>query len=66
MIQEVNGKGSVVIWQENPKEGIGKPAILIESYRGSFGITQEGNYISLNYETIKDLIKVLKTLKEPE
>lgn len=52
---------SIVIWQE-VEEGVGEPAILLTPWSDVITITQEGKSINLNYETVKELCKQLKTL----
>ncbi len=49
----------VVMWQTQ-EDGAPEPAILIERYSTSFTIQQEDNRISMNYESIPELIKILK------
>lgn len=66
MSYETTMKNSIVMWQNHEESGVGEPALLIECYMGCFQITQEGVRISINYDSIKDLCKILKQLKEPE
>lgn len=61
MTESVYGKKSFVMWQViNPEEGIAEPALLIEAFTDSIRITQDGQAISLNYESINELSKILK------
>lgn len=61
MTESVHGKNSFVMWQDiNPEEGIAEPAILIESFTDSIRITQYGQAINLNYESINELSRILK------
>jgi hypothetical protein len=66
MSYESTAKNAIVMWQTNEESGVGEPALLIESYMGCFQITQEDQRININYESIKELCKILKQLKEPE
>lgn len=60
-ITETPAKVSKVMWQQGDTEnGIGEPALLIEFYSNSVSITQEDRHITINKETIPDLIKLLK------
>lgn len=65
MSYENAGKNAIIMWQSNEENGVGEPALLIESYIGCFQITQDDQKININYESIKDLCKILKQLKEP-
>lgn len=58
---ETTCKDDVVLWQET--EGIPQPALLIEFFDECITITQENKYISLNYESVNELCKVLKSRK---
>jgi len=66
MIEKLYSKNAQIIWQTPGEDNVPEPAIVVEAYMGSFSLTQEGRSISINYESIKDLIKVLKDLKDPE
>ncbi len=50
-----------MLWQTPPEDDTPEGAILIERFATSFNLQQEDNRISVNYESIPDLIKVLKT-----
>lgn len=57
---------SIVIWQERTDDDMllpGEPALLIESYYDVISIQQGDQSININYETVKELCKVLKSMK---
>lgn len=58
-------KETKILWQNGSGEGVGEPALVITPYFGCFQIEQGENIISINYETVADLCKVLKSMKEP-
>ena len=58
-------ENSKLIWQ-NVNEGIPEPALLITPYIGCIQIEQADQMININYETVNELCKVIKNLKEPE
>ena len=64
MIATVSNKHSQVIWQED-EEGIPEKAILVRNFYGSgwIEIKQGQSEILLNYESIPELIKAMKTAK---
>jgi len=64
MTATVGNKHSQVIWQED-EEGIPEKAILVTNYAGSalIEIKQGQSEIMVNYESIPELIKVMKTVK---
>lgn len=64
MIATVSNKHSQVIWQED-EEGIPEKAILVTNYAGSglVEIKQGDAEINVNYESIPELVKVMKTVK---
>lgn len=67
MKSQVNAKLSYTLWQETATENVPESPLIVECYHGTFTITQEqGKSISLNYETIPDLIRFLKTIREPQ
>lgn len=60
-----NYKNSVILWQDDDEEGVtGEPALLIEGYNDAVQIIQKDNQITLNYHSIKELIKALKKVEE--
>ena len=64
MISTVSNKHAQVIWQED-EEGIPEKAILVTNYPGSglIEIKQGESEVSVNYESIPELIKAMKTAK---
>jgi hypothetical protein len=57
-------KGSdYIIWQVEPA-GVSEKPILIECYSDIVSITQEDSSINLNYESIDELCKLLKEIKQ--
>lgn len=63
-ITESVAKDAQILWQSNDDNGLENP-ILIEPFNGSLCMTQENNIINIQYSAIKDLIKILKSVKEP-
>lgn len=64
MIEVTNKKSSIVMWQPDPEEGVAEKALLIETYIDIFTIRQGDDCISINYESIPELIKALKIVKD--
>lgn len=64
-ITEFVAENSRILWQENEEYGIRKP-IVVEPYSDSIQISQGENTVVIQYTAVKDLIKILKDLKEPE
>ena len=64
MITTVCNKHAQVIWQED-EEGIPEKAILVTNFSGSglIEIKQGDAEINVNYESIPELIKAVKTVK---
>lgn len=64
MTATVGNKHSQVIWQED-EEGIPEKAILVTNYAGSglIEIKQGDAEINVNYESIPELIRAMKTAK---
>ena len=64
MISTVSNKHAQVIWQED-EEGIPEKAILVTNYPGSglIEIKQGESEVSVNYESIPELITAMKTVK---
>ena len=64
MTATVGNKHAQVIWQED-EEGIPEKAILVTNYPGSglIEIKQGESEVSVNYESIPELIKAMKTVK---
>lgn len=55
-------KISKIMWQTNDDD-IGEPALLLEGYSDVLNVTQGKSCISLNYETLDELLKQLLVLK---
>lgn len=64
MIYTVSNKHAQIIWQDDD-EGIPEKAILVTNYADSalIEIKQGQSEIMVNYESIPELIKVMKTVK---
>ena len=64
MISTVVNKHAQIIWQ-NDEEGIPEKAILVTNYEGSglIEIKQGQSEIMVNYESIPELMKVMKAVK---
>lgn len=56
---------AIVIWQKSD-DGTPQQALLIEAYSDVIQIGQDGTRIDLNYESVKELCSVLKSIKRPE
>jgi len=56
-------KNSIVVWQKSD-EGVSEPALLIELYNDVFQLSQDGQRINLNYESIEDLCKAFRMAKK--
>lgn len=58
-------KESRIIYQSTTEDmPVPEPAILVEVYTDIFNLSQEGATLAIGYETIPDLIKVLRELKQ--
>ncbi len=64
MIATVSNKHSQVIWQED-EEGMPEKAILVTNYAGSglVEIKQGDAEITVNYESIPELMRAMKAVK---
>jgi len=64
MITTIGNKHAQLIWQED-EEGIPEKAILVTNYEGGgmIEIKQGDSEIVVNYESVPELIKVMKTVK---
>ncbi len=64
MITTIGNKHAQLIWQED-EEGIPEKAILVTNYEGGgmIEIKQGDAEIFVNYESVPELIKVMKTVK---
>lgn len=61
---EFLAKKSVVFWPEDPEESVAEKPIIIELYHDVFQIKQKDSYINLNYESIKEFCKLLRSLED--
>jgi hypothetical protein len=58
-------EGNHIIWQNVSEDlGVSEAALLVEKYSDVITITQEGRHININYETIDEVVKLLKQLKK--
>lgn len=55
---------SRVLWQISADDIIPEPAILIDGYRNTINLSQNGNEILINYESLEELIKTMRMLKK--
>lgn len=55
--------GGLVFWQDNKEMGAGEPAILMEGYSDTIALTQDSSVINLNYDSLNEFIKNLRTLQ---
>lgn len=64
MITTIGNKHAQVMWQED-EDGMPERAILVTNYAGSgvIEIKQGDSEIIVNYESVPELIKVMKTVK---
>ena len=64
MITTIGNKHAQLIWQED-EEDIPEKAILVTNYEGGgmIEIKQGDAEIFVNYESVPELIKVMKTVK---
>ena len=64
MITTIGNKHAQVMWQED-EDGMSERAILVTNYAGSgvIEIKQGDSEIIVNYESVPELIKVMKTVK---
>ena len=64
MIHTVSNKHAQIVWQGDD-EGIPEKALLVTNYAGSalIEIKQGQSEILVNYESIPELVKVMKTVK---
>lgn len=62
---EKNSQKSWTFWQSQ-SEGVPEPAILIEEYSDSVSLTCEGNRININYESLDELLKLLRKIKREQ
>lgn len=53
-------QNSVIVWQEDPEDGVAEKPILLESYSDVISIVQGDNSICLNYHVVAEFCKALK------
>lgn len=63
MIQNTT-KPCTIVWQECDEESVAEPALIIEKYIDVLTITQGENSININYPSIPELIKALKSVNK--
>lgn len=51
---------SVIVWPEDPDDGVSEKPILIECYSDVISIAQGDNVININYYTVQEFVKELK------
>lgn len=65
MKYDIYQSAKAVIWQEGDGESsIGEPALLVSVYDGIFTIKQGGEEVNINYETIPELIRLLRDIRK--
>lgn len=57
-------KESKILWQSSAEDNVPEQALLIEFYTSEFSITQGDNCIIINYETVQELLKIIKSHKK--
>jgi hypothetical protein len=55
----------ILFWQENKDVGVPEPAILIQPFDDAVFLETAQSNISLNWDSLPEFIKILKTLKRP-
>jgi hypothetical protein len=63
-MNELANEGAIIIWQK-AADDTPQQALLVEAYADVIQIAQEGTRIDINYETVKELCAVLKSIKRP-
>jgi hypothetical protein len=63
MIQTTT-KPCIILWQECAEDAVPEPVLILEKYLDVLIITQEENCININYESISELIKALKSINK--
>lgn len=64
MIEKVSRPNSHIIWQQTEEDGVAEPALLLEPFNDVIQLSQDGNVINLNYESLEELCKLLRKLKK--
>lgn len=56
---------AVIMWQTEPPDGYGlpEPALLFDLTSDAFTVYQERRYLTINYESIDEMIKILRQVK---
>lgn len=63
MTHDLTKTSKAVIWQEgNGETTFGEPALLVSVYSDIFTIKQGGGEVNINYETIPEMIRLLRTI----
>jgi hypothetical protein len=59
-------KDSIVIWQETKNEDmpVSEPALVITPFSDTIYIEQEGHQINLNYGSLDEFCRVLRSMKK--
>jgi len=56
-------KNNVIYWQQGSEEcSVGEPAVLLEWYSDTISLSQDGNTIRLNYESLTEIAKKFNRL----
>ena len=65
MITTIGNKHTQVLWQKEPECGVPEPPIIVTNYAGSnlIDLIQGSSKITVDHESIPELIKVMKTVK---
>jgi hypothetical protein len=61
---ELTAQDSWVFWQRDDETGVGEEAILIEKYSDTISLTCNGHSINLNYDSLNELLKLLRRIKK--
>jgi hypothetical protein len=61
---EPNYKDSWTLWQTAPEDGLEEKPLILDCYSDVISIKCNGESVKLNYESIPDLIKLLKHIKK--
>lgn len=62
-MNETTREKDAVMWQTSD-EGVAEPALLVEFYNDVITIRQGSNYIMINYESVAELTRLLKSRKK--
>lgn len=64
MTQTIHSNDPVIVWQEEPNDGIAEQPLLVESYSDVISITQREASININFGSVDELCKLLKAMKK--